>query len=177
MSGDAVTISVGETRRVSVLLDNAMAYSAFQFDLNLPDGLTASNFALTERTDSHVLDVNTLTNDDIRVLCYSPAIEAIDGNCGAMLTFDVTASTPVVGEITVDGIELVTTACQTVRLGAFTICVNNVTTVNELVAGKTIERVEYFNIAGQQLTKPAAGVNIVVTTYADGTRTTAKIIQ
>ena len=177
MSGEAVTLKVGETRRVSILLDNVMAYSAFQFDLNLPDGLTASNFALTDRAGSHDLDVNTLTNGNIRALCYSPAIEAIDGNSGVLLTFDVMATQRVMGDITVDGIELVTTACQTVRLDAFTIGVNNVTAVNELATGKAIERVEYFNMAGQQLAKPTTGVNIVVTTYTDGTRTTTKIIQ
>lgn len=81
------------------------------------------------------------------------------------------------GDITVDGIELVTTACETVRLDAFTIGVDNVTAVSETVAGKTVSRVDYFNAAGQQLSQPATGMNIVVTTYTDGTRTVTKVIR
>jgi hypothetical protein len=74
----------------------------------------------------------------------------------------------------VDGIELVTTACQGVRLDAFTIGVQTATAVTELSSGKTVAKVEYFNLAGQRLTRPATGVTLIVTTYTDGTRTTTK---
>ena len=174
MSGEGITLTAGETRTVSINLDNARDYSAFQLDLRLPEGLTATNFRLTERAASHALEVNTLRNGNIRALCYTPAIEAIDGNSGAVLTFDVTATGTVVGDITVEGIELVTTACQGVRLDAFTIGVQTATAVTELSSGKTVAKVEYFNLAGQRLTRPATGVTLIVTTYTDGTRTTTK---
>ena len=174
MSGEGITLTAGETRTVSINLDNARDYSAFQLDLCLPEGLTATNFRLTERAASHALKVNTLRNGSIRALCYTPAIEAIDGNSGAVLTFDVTATGTVVGDITVEGIELVTTACQGVRLDAFTIGVQTATAVTELSSGKTVAKVEYFNLAGQRLTRPATGVTLIVTTYTDGTRTTTK---
>ena len=174
MSGEGITLSAGETRTVSINLDNERDYSAFQLDLRLPEGLTATNFRLTERAASHALEVNTLRNGSIRALCYTPAIEAIDGNSGAVLTFDVTAQSAVTGDITVDGIELVTTACQGVHFDAFTIGVQTVTAVTELSSGKTVAKVEYFNLAGQRLTRPATGVTLIVTTYTDGTRTTTK---
>ncbi len=177
MSGESVCLANGETRTVSILLDNAMDYCAFQLDLNLPEGLTATNFALTDRAGSHILDVNTIDGGNIRALCYTPALTAIGGHEGALLTFNVTATGNVMGDITVDGIELVTTACETVRLDAFTIGVDNVTAVSETVAGKAITRVDYFNAAGQQLSQPATGMNIVVTTYNDGTRTVTKVIR
>ncbi len=177
MSSESVCLANGETRTVSILLDNAMDYCAFQLDLNLPEGLTATNFALTERAGSHILDVNTIDGGNIRALCYTPALTAIGGHEGALLTFNVTAMGNVMGNITVDGIELVTTACETVRLDAFTIGVDNVTAVSETVAGKAVTRVDYFNAAGQQLSQPATGMNIVVTTYNDGTRTVTKVIR
>ena len=77
----------------------------------------------------------------------------------------------------VDGIELVTPTCQTVNLDGFAIGVNNSSAVNELKAGKSIARVDYFNLAGQQVDRPDSGVTLVVTTYTDGTRTTTKVIQ
>ena len=177
MSGEGISLMPGETRRVSIALDNAMDYSAFQLDLSLPEGLTASNFALTDRAGSHAFDVNTLGGGNIRALCYSPALTAISGHEGALLTFDVTANSAVTGAITVDGIELVTTTCESIRLDGFAIDVNSTSGVNEQVAGKTVARVDYYNLAGQQIDCPETGVTLVVTTYTDGTRATAKIVR
>ena len=176
LSAEGITLITGDPSRVSILLDNEMDYSAFQLDLKLPDGLTASNFQLTDRAISHAFDVNTLKNGNIRALCYSPALTGINGHEGALLTFDVTAISNVNGDILIDGIELVTTNCQTVKFDAFNIAVNSTSSVNEVANGKTIARVDYFNLAGQQLSEPRTGVNLVVTTYTDGTRITTKLI-
>ena len=177
MSADGITLASGETRRVSILLDNEIDYSAFQFDLSLPEGLTASNFQLTDRASSHAFDVNTLANGKTRALCYSPMLTAIRGNEGSVLTFDVTATTPIDGAIIVNGIELVTTDCQTMKLDAFAIGVNNSTVANEQSASKTIAKVEYFNITGRRLDRPENGVTLIVTTYTDGTQITKKSLN
>ncbi len=177
MSGEDVTLMAGETRKVSIQLNNEMDYTAFQMDLTLPAGLTASNFQLTDRAGSHTFDVNTLGNGKTRALCYSPAIEVIDGHEGALLTFDVKATDDIEGFITVDGIELVTAGCQTVLMNSFTIGVNSATRVNELNGAKTVARVDYFNLAGQQIDRPSSGVTLVVTTYTDGTSSTTKVIK
>lgn len=177
MSGEDVSLMAGETRTVTIALDNTLDYSAFQLDLTLPYGLTASNFTLTDRAGSHTLNVNTLEDGDIRALCYSTNIKMIDGHSGALLTFDVSAAGAVEGLITVDGIELVTTDCQTVLLEGFTIGVHGTTSVNELNSSKEVARVDYFNLAGQRIDRPDSGVTIVVTTYTDGTRSTTKLFQ
>ncbi len=177
MSGEDVTLMAGETRKVSIQLNNEMDYTAFQMDLTLPAGLTASNFALTDRAGSHALDVNTLDNGKTRALCYSPAIEVIDGHEGALLTFDVTATDDIKGFITVDGIELVTAGCQTALMNSFTIGVNSATSVNELNGDKTVARLDYFNLAGQKIDRLGCGVTLVVTTYTDGTRSTTKVMK
>ena len=177
MSGEDLTLMAGETRKVSIQLNNEMDYTAFQLDLTLPAGLTANNFQLTDRAGNHAFDVNAIGGNKLRALCYSPAIKVIDGNSGALLTFDVTANATVEGDITVDGIELVTTDCQTVLLNGFAIGVNTTTSVNEVANGKTVARVDYFNLAGQRIDRPQSGVTLVVTTYTDGTRTSTKLIQ
>ena len=177
MSGNSITLMPGETRTVSILLDNEMDYNAFQLDLSLPEGLTASNFHLTDRASCHAFDVNVLNNGKTRVLCYSPALASIDGHEGALLTFDVTATGVVNGNIDVDGIELVTADCQAVKPDGFAIGVNSLTSVNELGNGKAVARVDYINVAGQRIEQPERGVTLVVTTYTDGTRITHKIIR
>ena len=63
------TISPGETRTVSILLDNEAEYTAFQSDLYLSKGLTATNFALTERKNAnHTLTATVLPDGGIRLL-------------------------------------------------------------------------------------------------------------
>jgi hypothetical protein len=175
MSSEPISLATGETRTVALALDNAIDYSAFQLDLNLPDGMTASNFALTDRAGNLTLDVESISDGKLRLLCYSPTIAAIEGNNGALLTFDVTDNGPVIGDIMVDGIEFVTTSFRTVLLDAFTIGVNDVTAVNEVAAGKTVAHVDYFNLAGYRIDRPERGVSLIVTTYSDGTRSTVKL--
>ncbi len=53
----------------------------------------------------------------------------------------------------------------------------NWTSVEELDAARTVSSVVYYNLAGQQSAQPVSGVNIVVTTYSDGSTTTAKVIK
>ena len=55
--------------------------------------------------------------------------------------------------------------------------INNTTAIEDINADKTVANVSYYNLAGQQSAEPVDGVNIVVTTYTDGTRTTAKVIK
>lgn len=55
--------------------------------------------------------------------------------------------------------------------------INNLTAVEEINAQKAVASVAYYNMAGQMSAQPVDGVNIVVTTYTDGSRTTAKVIK
>ena len=124
MSAEDLHMAAGETRTVTIALDNDVDYTAFQLDVQLPAGLTASNFSVTDRAGSHAFSTSQVDGKQ-RVMCYSPVLATIDGNEGALITFDVTANGYVSGEITVDGIEMVTAACGTVYLDSFAIGVNS----------------------------------------------------
>ena len=50
------------------------------------------------------------------------------------------------------------------------------TGIDEMNAGKTVANVRYFNMAGQEM-RQADGLTIVVTTFTDGTTSTAKVIK
>ena len=54
---------------------------------------------------------------------------------------------------------------------------NTVTGITETTAAKTVKSVRYFNIMGVELAEPTAGVNIVLTTYTDGTTHSQKILK
>ena len=49
--------------------------------------------------------------------------------------------------------------------------------VVENLATKTVNSVKYFNVAGMESNVPFEGVNIMVTTYNDGTTATSKVIK
>ena len=54
----------------------------------------------------------------------------------------------------------------------------NVTTVNEVAApAPTVTGVRYYNLMGVGSDKPFNGINIVVTTYSDGSRTSRKVLR
>ena len=50
------------------------------------------------------------------------------------------------------------------------------TGIDEVNAGKTVASVRYYNAAGQQLAQPS-GLTIQVTTFTDGTVSTAKVVR
>ena len=59
---------------------------------------------------------------------------------------------------------------------AYEFIVSPITGLSELAGGKTVASQRYFNVAGQEMSE-ANGLTIVVTTYTDGTTSTAKVIK
>ncbi len=51
------------------------------------------------------------------------------------------------------------------------------TAVSDVNAAKTVANVKYVNLAGQSSSEAFSGVNIVVTTYTDGTTSAVKVIK
>lgn len=175
--GNDIHLNAEETRTVNITLDNVEKYSAFQMDLKLPDGLTACNFKMANQSDSHSFITSEEKDGSVRVLCYSPSLTALGNDEKSLLTFDVTATGNIVGDIIIDGIELVTTTCQSVQLNALAIGVNQTNSVSEVSKGKSVAHIDYYNLAGLKQAEPAKGVTIIVTTYTDGSSSTQKVIM
>ena len=55
--------------------------------------------------------------------------------------------------------------------------VNPVTAVSDVNGEKAVAGVRYYNLQGMEHNQPWEGINIVVTTYSDGSRTTRKAIR
>ena len=98
------TIAPGETRTVSIMLDNETAYTAFQTDIYMPAGLSIEMedgdyiFDLTERKSrDHMIASQPQADGAIRVISYSNRINPFNGNSGALVTFNLTADTDFTG--------------------------------------------------------------------------------
>lgn len=88
-------IAVGETKTISVVLDNETPFTAFQSDVFLPEGLNivANSFKLTSRgSSSHKVSAKSFTDGRTRIICLSLSNDVFTGNSGALLDFDVTAT-------------------------------------------------------------------------------------
>ena len=59
---------------------------------------------------------------------------------------------------------------------AYEFVVAPITGIDEMMSGKTVAGVRYFNMAGQEMTE-ANGLTIVVTTYTDGTTNAVKVVK
>ncbi len=102
------TIAPGETQTVSIMLDNEASYTAFQFNIYMPEGLTVEQddgdyiFDLTDRkARDHNIASQLQGDGSIRVMSYSLRINAYSGNSGALVTFNVKACDNFVGPATI----------------------------------------------------------------------------
>lgn len=105
---DDFTIAPGETRTVSIMLDNETAYTAFQTDIYMPSGLTIEMedgdyiFDLTSRKSrDHMIASQLQPDGAIRVISYSNRINPFSGNSGALVTFNVIAGNDISAPATI----------------------------------------------------------------------------
>ena len=102
LATDNVTISDfritrGETKEVSVLLENDIAYVGFQFDLYLPEGITVTSYSSDDSRipASSSVTMNQQTDGAYRFVGAALGGEAIVGNSGSIVKLSVTASSTV----------------------------------------------------------------------------------
>jgi len=102
------TINPGETMEVAIILDNASVFSAIQADIYLPDGLSIEKedgeyiFDLTSRkARNHTASSAMLSSGAIRLLIASQTSRTFSGNSGALVTFQLTASSDFIGPKTI----------------------------------------------------------------------------
>ena len=96
---DDFTISSGETKELAINLTNDVAFTGFQADIYLPEGLEVEQedgeyiFDLTDRKGrDHTLSAERQNNGAIRILSYSVKLKEFSGTSGALVNFNVTAS-------------------------------------------------------------------------------------
>lgn len=88
-------IAVGETKTVSLILDNETEFTAFQTDLYLPEGISIvpNSAKMTSRGyASHSISMKSFSDGRTRIACLSPNSDAFRGNRGVLLTIDFTAN-------------------------------------------------------------------------------------
>ena len=96
-----VELKPGESKNVAISLENpTKKYTAFQFDLELPEGVTVElknngkpKISLNEdRIDDHTLTVQNLGSGSYRLLCFSMSNAELYGTSGTLITMTLHAA-------------------------------------------------------------------------------------
>ena len=92
-----VNLAANQTKEVSISLDNAKAFTAFQFDMTLPNGVTLAkngdDFVATpgRGTADHQFKVGQISDGKYRFLVYSNSNANLTGNSGAIVNVTLKA--------------------------------------------------------------------------------------
>ena len=97
---EPVNVVPGESKTITLNLDNSQVFRGFQTDIELPEGLKIAsksngNFdiSLTDRgSSSFSVSSNLMSDGSVRILGYSTQGESIKGNQGALVRISVRAA-------------------------------------------------------------------------------------
>ncbi|MBQ9555421.1 MAG: leucine-rich repeat protein [Muribaculaceae bacterium] len=181
LEAESITLSAGQTRTIDVSLDNAEdLYAAMQCEIVLPEGVKLTDVKGIDRGAGHSCyfvqhkgETNVYT-----LISVSMDHSAYSGNNGKVLTLTVGADEDFnSADVVITNVRLVNLE-NAIRLADDAISrINNTSGIEQVNADKQVASVRYINVAGQESESPFTGVNIVVTTYTDGTMTTTKVMK
>ena len=135
LTGDCVVSD--NTMTVTLDLSNAMALTACQMDVNLPEGLVLEQASLSSRATSHSLAVNELGEGRLRLLASSSINDELTGHEGAVLTLVLSGTTGNDGLIAFDNILLAERDMTTHAAQSFAVSAEN-SSVRDLSGGVRI---------------------------------------
>ena len=142
---------------LSLMLDTHLSFTAFQFDLTLPENANVMQVKLEgQLSNSHSLVYSKTDQGFYRVVAFSTSGENLDTDDGILLNIELDGF--VTNDISIDNIHFVTPQCLDVRYDA--VGVTSIPT--GIYSLSDIEHpTSIYNLNGQRMTKPGKGVNII----------------
>ena len=165
----------------------------FEFQLSLPEGLAITNI---KDSGDETVAYNPDEDDNIQALSWAGAVnEEIGLYVGVasnmkktpilktqfnlcQVRYTKAAEFPAGTKIGVEKIKITDYANNDYTTPRYdVIIVPDEVAVENINAGKAVAGVKYYNVAGQAADKAFDGVNVVVTTYVDGTQSVVKVVK
>jgi competence protein ComGC len=159
-SSDAASIqAVGEgiSRKLSVLLNNSVAYTGAQFDVTLPEGVTLEGVNLTARSAGLDVVFNEIASGIYRVLITSLDNITFQGNEGSIVDLDVEVSPNYDGS----GVSLDNVVTTDAAARAYHLDTQSEATGIATVSATTYVKEKIYSVGGQLLDGLKKGVNII----------------
>ena len=180
---EPITLYPGETRTINVLLNNdEQEYSALQCQVVLPQGveLIAADGADRGQQHNYSMRKSDVADNVYSLMGVSQNGSKFDGHEGRIMRLTVAADDEFdasAAQVEITNIMLVTDENSILLAGNSMSKLNNNTAIEQIDASREVAHVTYINVAGQQSERAFDGMNIVVTTYTDGTTSTMKVVK
>jgi uncharacterized repeat protein (TIGR02543 family) len=112
-SGDSTSMGEASAEAGSVAipvsLNNTNEYTAFQMDVELPEGATLASATLGSRAaSSHSITWKAIADNKVRVVAYSVKNATFAGNAGELVTLNIEAAEGATGAVAVDNVRMAT---------------------------------------------------------------------
>jgi len=178
-----VALRPGQTRTIQVALNNdEYDYTALQLAVVLPHGVTLTAVQGVDRGSSHNFSMRRHdTQQNIYLLMgVSMQNATFAGHQGNIMSLTLQADDDFDAqnaELLLAGVLLVNTDYEALAAGNAVARVTDASGIEQVTADKQVASVRYINVAGVESEAPFDGVNIVVTTYTDGTSTAVKVVK
>lgn len=182
-SMETVRLKAGGTSTVDVALNNdEHQYVALQCEVVLPQGVKLMGVKGIGRGSNHIYHMiqHEVEENVYTLIGVSKNLDQFVGNEGNVLQLTLSADEDFVSsgsELELVNIQLVTQKHMVYLATDAMAMVSNPSGIEDITAGKQVAAVRYINVAGQESATPFDGLNIVVTTYTDGTTSTVKVVK
>lgn len=146
---------------IALNLDNGQAYTSFQFDVKLPEGMQFDLVSLTERAEG--LDVQTGLLEDGTIRVVATATDAtIAAGTGAVARLSIATEGITDGEIVIDNIVFADNFANAKTFNGFALTAGTVTGIagNASLTQRVVRSI--YNAGGQLMDKVQQGINILV---------------
>ena len=157
MTVGEVTLTRDANGVISFGIDSDVAFTAFQFDLTLPEGTQVDLAQLTNRLKGHQLIYNKMNETTYRFAAISMANKVFADKQGAVV--NIMASMTDYSDIIAKNIKFVTATGAIVNYDNVESA--NPTGIVEMEASKTVEDGIYYNLSGIRVDNPGKGVYIL----------------
>lgn len=146
---------------IALNLDNRQAYTSFQFDVKLPEGMQFDLVSLTERAEGLDVQTGLLADGTIRVVATATDA-SIEAGTGAVARLNIATEGITDGEIVIDNIVFADNFANAKTFDGFALTAGTVTGIagNASLTQRVVRSI--YNAGGQLMDKVQQGINILV---------------
>ena len=175
---EEATLGVGKTATLSICMKNSAAIRGFQFDMYLPNGVTAKknnkgrylssfNQSRLPEDDEHTLTLAAQDDGCIRFLCGSQYDETFTGTEGEIATIQVDVAADLAPgnyPVVLKDMKLTETDISKFyehKLVETTLIISEMTGITGIENIRDVENGKFYNLAGLQTVNPNKGIYVV----------------